>query len=63
MNIMKDLTDKKVVNLQHVKNRKHGDSFRNPDGKIRLWDLFQSDKKLMSELTKKEDSEPDDEKA
>jgi hypothetical protein len=61
---MKDLTEKKVVNLQHVKNRKHGDSFRNPDGKIRIWDLLKSDPKLMASLTrtKKEDSESDDEK-
>jgi len=58
---IKDLTEKKVVNLEHVKNRKHGDSFRNPNGKIRIWDLLQSNKKLMSELTKtkKEDSESD----
>jgi hypothetical protein len=39
-----------IVNLQHYKNKKIGDSFRNPDGKIRIMDLLLSDPQLRKDL-------------
>jgi hypothetical protein len=40
----------KIINLQEYKNKKKIDSFRNPDGKIRIMDLLLSDRQLKKEL-------------
>ena len=37
----------KIIDLQMYKNKKKIDSFRNPDGKIRIMDLLLSNPELL----------------